>query len=324
MNKKAFYIALFLFPLSISYLVKYAVAAEVGKAPFPPTKLTIKSDTVSPPPPVEPPLGNDSLLPGKTIMNFSPPSGWSLVQGQGFESGVGDGEWLNGNVSSVRAHSGTYSARGQYTSDGSSLDWGIGNIGSFTEIYVSFWEYIDSVARFNDEFMYLTLGEQNTQQHIVFDLYYDSQGKFNSTSGMHCIVGEHASGPGAPYVHYGPDRTVITGQWVQHEIHIRPNTPGNSNGFAIWYRNGTRLFGVSNQNLNGSISLSNGYLLVGGVYTKHIWRRSDNSCGSSIGDMQGYERESNWSNCTCPNQCPTNGIVPSFYRYFDDIIVMRR
>jgi hypothetical protein len=83
---------------------------------------------------------------------------------------------------------------------------------------------------------------------------------------------------------------------------------------------------MDNKNLNNKADMSNMSINIGGVYTKLTWILSNGSCASEFGGGSDTgPRVYNFSNlCPCPNQCPPNGYVPIFKRYFDDVIVMKK
>jgi len=307
------------------------------KPPAPPSRLVITPGTVSPPPPPpvsSTPPGNDGLLSGMTPGNYKIPSGWSLVRTQDFEGSIPGDEYHDGNVTTDRYHTGSRSARGQYTGDGSAMRWMINpsGVGPFSEVYVSMWEFMESQARFSDELHAIRFEKRRSDGSLAMQVVFDIYGGFNEIDGgiWQINEGEGDGGGGFWESNYGPKIAWGQGSWVQWEVWFRPNTVGVPDGFFSIYKNGTKVFSVENKMLNGYTNFMNGgvQVEVGGVYTKHVWYQNypiNSICSKNYGDGVGYAREDSWSNpCVCPNQCPPNGMVPKFYRYFDDVIVLKK
>lgn len=310
----------------ISCIVSYNEAAVI---PSPPSNLSISQQPASSPPIIVQPPGNDSLLSGKTPEKLSLPSGWTLIKAQGFEKGVLEtGEWLGpGNdVSKTKTHSGNYAIRGYYFRDAAELKWGMSGetpTGKYTELYISFYEFTEPQARFHTEYIFgsNTKSYGNGYHRVNFN-YFNAKG-WNGTVAPYIIQGE-GTAMGA-YAWYGPYMTIPTGRWVQREIWHRPNTPNNSDGFIRFYEDGHLVQSRENANTNGPVDMRAGsWFMVGGVYTVHVWRLPDGSCSDYPGEGSGYDRETNWDACACPNQCPPDGKIPKFYRFIDDIIIMKR
>ena len=267
-----------------------------------------------------------SLLTGQTPSNYTLPSGWSLVKAQNFESGCGTGEWCgrwDGSISTTNPHSGSYGVHGTYYNNQADVGWSIyeGNVGSFTEIYLSWYEYISSEARFNDEFFLSNFSKgdvYNGGQEVVLDWFWSTQ--FNDTQALLAIV------PQGTYYgsQYGEYQTVPVGQWVQWEIHYRPDTGGSSNGFYRVYKNGALLV-EKNGTLNGGVDMTDTMVQIGGVYTKNVWMTDYPTCETCSGALgSGTDECTNYmfSGRAFDDQpCPPN--VPAFSRSFDDIIVMK-
>lgn len=273
------------------------------------------------------------LLTGQTPSNYTLPSGWTLIRTQDFEGSVPGDEYHDGSITTALSHTGSKSVRGQYSGDGHTMRWMVlpSGVGSFSEVYVSMWEYMESQARFNDELHSIRFEKRNQDSSLAMQVVFDISGGFNTTNGgvWQINEGEGEGAGGFWESNYGPTIAWGQGTWVQWEVHFRPNTVGVANGFFRVYKNGSLVFNVENKMFNGYTDFQNGgvQVEVGGVYTKHIWYTdypTNTVCATSYGDGVGYERELNWNNpCACPNQCPPTGYVPIFYRYFDDIIVMK-
>ena len=318
-----------LFMFSITNYIHFAMAAPI---PSPPRGLSISTkpgDQISPPTPSPSLPGNEGLLSGMTPSKYSLPSGWSLIRAQDFESGSANSdEWVSGGkVTDAGYKRGNYALRGLIYTDGAGVSWGLEGdtpTGTYTELYMSFYEFTDSNARFNVEYIWgsNTKNVDGSVYHRVNFNYFDTM-KFNGTAAPYVVQGEGAAMDA--YAWYGPYRTIPVGRWVQREVWHRPNTPGNRDGFIRFYEDGVLVQNEENVSTNGPADFRSGtWIQVGGLYTKHVWRLSDGSCSSAVGEGTGYDRETNWDACACPNQCPPSGTVPKFYRQLDDIIVMKR
>ena len=301
----------------------------------PPSPPLIKGITGQSPPPPGPatPPGNDGLLSGMTPGNYMIPSGWSVVITQDFESNSLSGsEDIIGNFTSVNRHSGNSSMRGYYAGDADSVHWMLkqGGLGSFSEVYLSFYEYIEPQARFNDE-IYLAEFKKTTpggivDQEIIVDWLWVPD--FNSTT-AYLYFEPQSNTNGYTGVYGGVLKTVPVGSWVQYEVHYRPNTPGNNNGFARVYKDGKLWLSTENANLNGSVDMTNMEVMAGGTYTKLTWVYENGSCSPHFGSWAPGvtdigPRVTNFDSCYCANNCPPDGKVPKFYRYLDDIIILKK
>lgn len=316
----------------IVYLCIFSVpASAISIPPAAPRNIKIESGVVSPPviPPPTPP-GNNGLLSGMTPENYQIPSGWTMVVAQDFENQLSSIEGTNGSFSSVNKHKGNKSLVGSYTGDASDLSWWLrsNSIGTFSEVYVSWYDYTESQALINDEYWLLQFmkrgpSEQLYQEVVVTWMWAG----FNSKSSPLFIVPQSEIDSIGQTARYGGvNRTVDTGVWTQWEIHYRPSTSGNSNGFLRVYNNGYLVVSAENKNINNNVDMSNMSISVGGVYTKLTWILSGGGCASDFGGgSDSGPRVNNFSNsCPCPNQCPPNGYVPIFKRYLDDIIVLKK
>jgi len=328
--------------LCSSMIVGVPLASMAAGIPAPPMGLMIGipgaiTEPIPPPPPVSPP-GNDSLLSGMTPVKNNVPAGWTIVTTQGFEAGSHPpSEGVTGGLdayTTALAHTGTKSIRGLYTGDGSTFRWILrpDAVGPFNEVYVSMWEYYEPQARFNDELHTIRFSKRNPDGTEAMQVVFDIYGGFNKVNGgvwfINEGIGEGAGGYWKSF--YGPSFAWGQGTWVQWEIWFKPNTVNVKDGFMRVYQNGVLKYSVGNEMFNGKTNFKNGgvQVEVGGLYTKHVWYMDEPTrsvCSSSYGGGTGYARETNWNNpCACPNQCPPSGYVPKFYRYFDDIIVMKR
>ncbi|MCP2501029.1 MAG: hypothetical protein NCA08_05630 [Deltaproteobacteria bacterium] len=299
--------------------------------PSPPSSLKVGAPAtgITPTPPPPTPIGRDSMLPGMAPNNYKIPSGWMLVRSQDFEGTKPTGEtWnqWNADVRTDRAHTGSKSLGGTYASDQADVAWRFssGEVGSFTEIYLSFYEYIESQALFNDELFLARFAVDNPFQEVILDWFWAP--RFNSPTATLFAVSQG--------VHYGrfaeKTTTVPKGTWVQWEIHYRPNTSGNSDGFYRVYKDGTLYTSAENVNLNGTRSMENMSIDVGGAYTKLVWMTDHptcSKCSPGPGEGTDYCTSSNdwWGQkFSSPRCAPTDPPLPSFKRYFDDIILLKK
>ena len=281
------------------------------------------------------------MLTGKTPADvtapgYVPPAGWSVVSTQDFESGslpATQSKTSTSEFTTVQKHSGLYAMRGRYAWDAATSRWidKATDVGPFNEIYVSMWEYYEPQARFNDELHTIRFSKRNPDGTEAMQVVFDIYGGFNLVNGGVWLInegiGEGLGGYWKSY--YGPSFAWGQGTWVQWEVWFKPNTVNIPDGFMRVYQNGTLKYEVTNSMFNGKTDFKNGgvQVEVGGLYTKHVWYMdypTNSVCSTSYGGGTGYARETNWNNpCACPNQCPPTGYVPIFYRYHDDIIVMK-
>ena len=342
------------FLLTIIFSISCSIAYSADtKLPSPPVGLEIKHET-SPPQEPTTPSGDEGLLTGMTPGNYRIPSGWSLVRTQDFESGIlGNNERFGSSASftSSRSHSGKMSGGGEYNGDSDEVGWFLGTgsvgIGQFTELYVSWWDYSESQGRQNDETLIARIIKDNSDgslcQEIIIDGYINTEeGNGWNTVNSKVIFQPQGSSScgGITTNNWGPTVNLWQwGKWQQFELWYRPNTicgtEGCKNGFIRLYQNGRLLYGVENVNLNGSVDMrSSVSVSIGGWISKYTWLKwEDNTCADKV--PYGYECRTSfggqscylkdWTKpCPCPQQCPPNGYVPIYKRYFDNIIVLKK
>lgn len=274
-----------------------------------------------------PPTGNESLLSGctvdaKNLPSCSIPPGWTLVKAQGFENGIGEGEYgysgCNGVVNAIStglAHIGTHAWLGHICGDGDDPTWGLNypQVGFFSDLYVSSWTY-------------LTPGAHIETGNFYFHRFVCCGGKFNQeltvnldSFGLQPAHAPHGEGNQAvatttyPWVDFvgqsscfdpgcKPIGTEIdfsqftakrwhlnTGSWQQNETWVHFNSCAgnkpNSDGFYRFYINGQLFISQSNVNLTGCWLMSGQTNVeVGGVATVII---TENSSGQCIGGLGG-------------------------------------
>lgn len=266
-----------------------------------------------------------SLLNGATASNHTIPPGWTLYLAQGFEGGsVPAGQYINQAITSAQAHSGTYSTGGNVSFDAASIRWNLEiNQISAPRIYISFWEFLTSNFRQNEEHTLFHFrkenagGDPNAYQHMVVEYYNDPTGLFNSTIGQAMLVTEGAGANFTNKAYYRTSGTIPVGAWHQWEIDWQPNTPFVANSQIKLYLDGVLYASWTNLDLV-HVDMTNGpRLQVGGVYTKNIWKKNGGlTCGAFIGDGVETGRCTNFNSCECPPNPPIHT------RYLDDVIVM--
>ena len=303
-------------------------------------------------------LGNAypaGLLTGMTPSSYSLPSGWTLKRATDFESGCnatyencGIGQSTVGAGS--QAHSGVNTVHGIYSKDGDQVAVVL-YPGTYTEAYVSYYQYIDSGALFTDEFYIADWMKRTPSDDLAQELILDYIWcGINSPNNTGCKLDIQAGG-NAGYSLIGTYnlqtdiKNMPLGQWIQWEIHYRPNTSTggvpNNDGFMRVYMTPSVTVGVhtagvtetwmnvNNFNMNGTQDMNNLYLYLGGTATRLVWSQQDpNVVGSSA--------------CVFPAQCgsvsdacrnytglpilfasPACGPAqPSFNRYIDDVLLM--
>lgn len=231
---------------------------------------------------------------------------------------------------------------GTYKGDDTEAFWELAQgVAASREVYVSWWEYDESQGRFNDEMFlmrpYLDDSTGNLLQEDIIDWFgygSSSHSGFNASDSIVVVEPQTNSTAGLTAAYYGQTATSLPwGSWTQWEVHWKANDPGVGNGQAVVYMNGRIIDQWTDKNFNASVDMTDQAIRVGGVYTKLTWWNGQGSfsppgsCTNYIGDgtTVGAPRVPDFSqSCPCPNECPPNGHVPIFKRYFDDIIVLGR
>ena len=264
-----------------------------------------------------------SLLNGATASSYTVPSGWTSVWAQGCEGSINTAKEFVTACTSTHPHSGAKSIEGTISYSAASVRWkGFGSaLGVGREVYLSWWDYLESQGRMNTEMYVAHFIKQNMPQgplgynfeEVVIDWFNDPTGLFNSTIGQIMAVSQ---GGYVSKANYGPAPALPWGLWTQWEVHFRSNTPGASDGFVRIYKNGILFYALSNTNWNGTGDMSGMDVQVGGTYTKAIWRKAGGACGAFQGDGTETAHCTDFNNCECPPN------PPIFKRFLDDIIVM--
>jgi hypothetical protein len=270
-----------------------------------------------------------SLLAGMTPANFTTPAGWTLVTTQDFESGsMPPGQYVVPSITTTNPHTGSKSVQGNYAGDGTDTRWGYsaGQLGAFSEVYISFYDYLDPNGTMNDE-MYQAHFEQRDKagtltQEVILDWFGGSS--YNNKAAPLVWEPQSAGGGGITTAIYGPTLTLGWGTWTQWELEFKPNTSTGrvvkNDGLIRVYRNGTLVLQKANFNTNGTVDMSGMKVEAGGVYTRLNWAASEtnHTCTPGPGNGVGYDRCSTFPNCRCGP--PT----PSFHRYIDDVILLKK
>ena len=182
------------------------------------------------------------LLSGSTPASYTVPTGWTLYAKENFESGAcASGTWCSGNFVTSQYHNDTVSTHthalgctsGNPNNDCSGLNWNKFLPVGTREVYVSFYEWLDTSFRMNDEmflmrFHWDTGNGQPTFREAILDYFQNSTGTYNSTDAtlLWNIQGQ-------PYYqnklpgNYAGDQTnwnIVTGRWVQHEMYVKFST----------------------------------------------------------------------------------------------------
>jgi len=327
--------------------------------PSPPTGLKIGTEPVPPPEPVSPPSppGNEGLLTGMTPKVYNIPSGWTLIKTQDFENGCPSGEscglW-SGSITTTKNHSpnGSHSIEGTYSGDQAFPGWRLeeNQLGSYSELYISWWEWLDVNARFNDEFWMLHLvtpSGREPWEEIVLPWFegYDENGNmvYNGTKSNLTLVTQGDIDSRFHLKHDNP----ADGRWIQWEIQIKPKI-GVNQGSIVIYKNGSIYASKTTVTLSNSANFSNAQLTIGGQYSMGCWASTANcstlqdafqqgklgdycSTGPGIGQNIGIcfppEKGYNPGNCGSfnnPRCSPKQPSTSGFKRFFDDIIILKR
>ena len=283
-----------------------------------------------------------AMLTNKTPDNFTVPSGWSIVRTQTFESACIPGEncgRAQGSRTTERAHTGKYSVGGQIKRDGDEIGYSY-HVGTYRNLYMSWWIYVEDQARFTDEWYIARLVHDNGPngfQEIIFDYMFAD--KYNSTTSQMRVEPEgHVSNNFG----FQKQREMPRGAWTQIELWVRPNSPKKADGFTRMWVNGVRWdLGVENQNFTAEDTMQNVSIIIGGVYTKLIWMIDDPSikprtvtkctkCSPAYGvggdGCRNYMYGSGlWKeiDIRTPPACGSLISQPYFKVFYDDIIILK-
>jgi hypothetical protein len=178
---------------------------------------------------------HSQILTGQTPRSNSIPSGWNVVAMENFENGGAclPGSWCGGNFVSTQFHSDgdsldTHSigcpVGGTPTGNcvGSSVSWNKFLPVGTRHVYISFYEYLDSTFRMNDEmflarFHWDTGNGQPAYREAILDYFQDSTGTYNSADATQLwnIQGQPYYQNKLPSntINDNTDFTITTGSW---------------------------------------------------------------------------------------------------------------
>ena len=243
------------------------------------------------------------------------------------------------NFEQTQAHNGSYAFGGEYIGDGDQVNWalqpgsGAGKLGSFNTVYISYWEYTDPNAQYgNSDYYLFHMVSPTICGAGIQDIAYDAQpsggggGAPLSTATMLAVANGDTSTASCQGNYQWPtarNLAMLAGQWRQVEILYTPSTTytapqtastttnctsasgsGCGNGSIQLYVNGLLIEQSLNADLNGSTSMANSDVEVGGVITDFC-----NASEATRADPFTI----------CPANAPS-----AFHRYFDDIIIMKQ
>lgn len=280
------------------------------------------------------------LLTGKTPANYTLPNGWTLVRAQGFETGsVGANETAISQVATARPYSGNYGMQGRVYKDDCATGWKLNsNIATGSEIYISWYEYIDRQAKMNDEMFLFYVRKEFSSPYRYMGIrwqylnnldYWSTSFNIDSANLVLFAEGD-ATGSNQSRCFYAQGKWIpfMSGQWRQWEVYWKPATGGLQNGTTRIYLNGILKSQVVDTAFNWDVNMSNAEIYIGGTtYTKINWiSNATGQCSQDVGHIDGeYSRYKNFKwPADCQNQSPPNGYVPKFDRYIDDIIILQR
>ena len=270
----------------------------------------------------------DSLMPGMTPGSFSVPVGWKVYATQDFESGVlsSGNEFMNNGggvctvgetlVSPVQAHRGSKStcnrvnATFKYNNNG----WGFESVPA-TDIYVSWWDYIDSNALFSIDWYIFQFMKSGLAAPPTFEeVYLDILGQqYNGHGGGLGLQSQGVFEQGVTTLGF---YTIPLGAWHQREVWAHFDTTNTS--FVKVYTDGFLTVSKGPTNLNGQVNMFGARLQLGAVYSRPEWGFNSSGVGSCTAwgvapvGLNCYD----YTNCRCPPN------PPIFNHYMDDIIVL--
>jgi hypothetical protein len=308
------------------------------------------SFVASQPPPPPPPSG--ALLTGMTASNYTVPSGWTLVDVNGFESsannGLNSGEsfYGGGNKESRNcsfAHSGNCSIDTYVTASYQGLGIVLsGSVINNRETYVSFWQY----TAWNNPGSGGLYGDWYITDRVDSVSRDSLDPDWNVPGGTGCVWGCNpgsitffqnnpttSTGP-APWAIYGGYWNEDLGQWVQYEVHLKVNDPGTDNGRMDIYQNGQLMLSV----YSGAPGINTsrcpvfngqndcGYFVGSQDFTKaNLFIPGDWGALTDSGSSQYVGQPCKYGGgYTADQECPPNGIIPYFHIYVDDVMVLTK
>lgn len=185
-----------------------------------------------------------------------------------------------GDIATSNPYTGTESLHYTVLGEGITANWHLAQpaVGSFSDVYLSYWLFLSSAARMSDELfvanLVKSLPDANYQQMLV-DWTTNLAGNFNSTD-FRAYIEPQFTEPGGVNVeiYSGINTPLPLGTWAQVETWYHPNSPGSSNGFLRMYLNGALLFSAENRNLNGTLDMSGLDIEASGVLHEEYLQES--------------------------------------------------
>ena len=300
---------------------------------------------------------------GSPAISCATPSGWTLVSAENFAGGVlhaSDKTQLHAgsiNCSGPIHSPGSCSYEADYFGDGNSYRWILdsGAIGSSSEVYVSWWEYLTAGATGQENFIFANLIDPTGTQSEIFDRWaQNTENRTTPDVPPGCLNG---TGPGYDYdcqsaqyvmsggsssntvgvntAYYGGIAPFPIGTWTQYELHFKANSSGSNDGEFEFFVNGQLVNSTVSGNASGE-GWPTGDLNGTGTGSSYV-----SMAGMEV-DVGGYYQavkttDSTGTICEIPASagsvttsatnfsdfapCP---IPPTFSRYFDDIIVLKK
>lgn len=178
------------------------------------------------------PYPNAGLLTGKTPSTYSVPSGWTATTTETFDASSCPGAWYcTGDYTGTQAHSGAKALHAVYNPG--PVNWNYRLPVGTRQVYVSWYEYLTSAFRMNDEmflarFHWDTGNGQPDTREAILDYFMNSSLAYNSTDATMLWNIQ-----GAPYyqnrlpTNERAGKTnfpILTNQWVQWELYMQFST----------------------------------------------------------------------------------------------------
>lgn len=293
--------------------------------------------------------GGSSLLYGCTVgatnqPSCSTPSGWTLVDAQGFESGAFNahetayGAGNSETIDQANAHTGTHSLDTYVTHSYGGLGMVLsGSAINSRTVYVSFWQYAQQAnpgygLQYTDWYMVVRDDRPYTETNPNREVSNGCLGGCQSAA-----TSFYNQGAGYPnWALYTGETTLNEGRWVQHEFLIKENDPGATNGVFKEWLNGKLLQDVDNTQVSsrcpsagcgdfvGTLDMSTANLWIGGdwgaIYATTPGGSPKNQNMAACSG--GYA--STGVAATAQQLCPPNGMIPDWHDYIDDVIVLKQ
>lgn len=288
---------------------------------------------------------SDNVNPALSTISAAPPTGWRLILARGFESAMSSFEndqeppGNSASITTAGAHTGSHSMGGTYSGNGQTLAYGIdqGHIGNFgsdwSELEISYWDWVSPQALYanSDYWMFAmkAAGCNGSLQDINVDAQNFAGVGSETSTGFFVVSQGNQSNPacqGYYQMNNGANLQINAGFWRQYEWHVKPTTvvtssacytdgnnnanPGcTGNGEEELYVDGVLKQQILNADLNGSASMLNPAVYVGGVITSCNAGGCDPGCAPFT---------------SCPGPQPGTGAPPAFDRRIDDVILEAR